>query len=59
MRTNNLKNKKNYTTNFKKVVGGTRSQPIQIKAKFIKVIIKLKINEIKLQKKTKKKKKNR
>ena len=40
-------------TNFKKVVGGTRSQPIKIKEKFIKVIIKLKKNEIKLQKKTK------
>ena len=40
-------------TNFKQVVGGTRSQPIKIKEKFIKVIIKLKKNEIKLQKKTK------
>ena len=43
----------NCMTNFKQVVGGTRSQPIKVKEKFIKVFIKLKKNEIKLQKKTK------
>ena len=47
------KKKQNCMTNFKQVVGGTRSQPIKVKEKFIKVFIKLKKNEIKLQKRQK------